>query len=129
MPVAMPTGAYYMTILESFAQIPLMFYISLLFLPVSIYGYLTFGKPKKKIVAAAANPADQLKKKALDVKRETTSAIFLGATIAFSVSLVVSMGILVGDYKNSHNLFAETKPAATLPPAMNNVFPPAPTGN
>ena len=114
-----------MTILETFAQIPLMFYISLVFLPVTLFGYLTFSKPKKKISAAAANPADQLKQKAVDLKRESTSAIFLGATIAFGTAFLFSLGIIIGDYKNSRNLFAENLLAGTFPPAMENVFPPA----
>ena len=117
-----------MTILESFAQIPLMFYISLFFLPVTTYGYLLFAKPKKKVSAAAANPADQLKKKAFNVKRESILTLFLGATMAFGAGLLVSIGILVGDYKNSRNLFAETLPAASIPPAQQNIFPPASVG-
>jgi len=117
-----------MTILESFAQIPLMLYISLILLPVTTYGYLVFAKPKKKVAAAAANPADQLKKKALDVKRESISALFLGATVAFCAGLLVGFGILISDYKNSRNLFAETMPAASFPPVQENVFPPATDG-
>jgi hypothetical protein len=117
-----------MTILETFLQIPTMFYVSLVFLPVTLFGYLTFSKPKKKVSAAAANPADTLKGKAPDVRRESTSAIFLGATIAFGAGLLISISMLVADYKNSRGLFAESLPAATFPPAMDNVFPPVPTG-
>jgi len=117
-----------MTILESFAQIPLMFYISLFFLPIVIYGYLVFSKPKKKIAAVAANPADQLKGKALDLKRESICVLFLGSSIAFGMGLLVSLGTLIGDYKNSRNLFAETLPAAAYPPGLEDVYPPAPVG-
>jgi len=106
--------------------IPIMFYISTLFLPVSLFGYLTFAKPKKKILARAANPADTLKEQRVDTERELTAAIFLGATIAFSAGLLISISWLIGDYKSSRNLFAESLPAASFPPAMQNVFPPAP---
>ncbi len=117
-----------MTILETFKQIPVMFYFSLFFLPVALYGYLAFSKPKKRQAAVSANPADTLKEKRLDMKRESIMVICLGATLALGAGLLISISWLVGDYKNSRNLFAESLPAASFPPASLDIFPPAPAG-
>lgn len=116
-----------MTILESFAQIPIMFYISLFFLPITFYSYFVFSKPKKRISAAAANPSDQLKGVALDLRREMTAIISLGATIAFGLMLTLTIWGLIDDYKNSRNLFAESLSVASFPPLIENIYPPVPT--
>jgi hypothetical protein len=116
-----------MTILESFAQIPLMLYISLPLLPAALYGYLHFSKPLKAIAAAAANPADQLREKKINIGREFLSSLFLGSCIGLGLAMLVSFSWIIGDYKNSRGLFAVALPASALPPIASYVFPPAPT--
>jgi len=116
-----------MTILEMFMLIPVMFYLSAISLPIMLFGYFTYSKPKKRILAKSANPADTLKEQKVDAKRESTSAMFLGATIAFGAGLLISMGWLVNDYKNSERLFAESLPAASYPPTIEDPVPPAPS--
>jgi len=116
-----------MAILETLSFIPLMFYLSVIFLPLSLWGYFTFPKSKKKIAAKSANPADVLKARQINAKRELISGFFLGATIAFAFSLLISLSWLISDYKNNRNLFAETLPPASYPPALSENFPPGPS--
>jgi hypothetical protein len=114
-----------MTILESFAQIPLSLYISLLLLPGALYGYLHFSKPLKTIAAAAANPADQLRDKKINIRRESFSSALLGASIGLGITMILSFNWIIGDYKNGRGLFAATLPPAAFPPAMSFELPPA----
>jgi len=114
-----------MTILESFARVPLMLYISLLVMPGALYGYFHFSKPLKTIVAAAANPADQLRDKKVNIKRVSMLSIFLGMCIGLGIAMLISFGWIIDDYKNSRGLFAKVLPAAAFPPAASYDFPPA----
>ncbi|MCU0653618.1 MAG: hypothetical protein MUD10_05165 [Candidatus Pacebacteria bacterium] len=115
-----------MTIIETFAQVPLMLYISLVLLPGALWGYFFFSKPKKTIAAAAANPADQLKEKKINIEREFFQSLLLGACVGLGISLTVSLGWVIDDYKNNRGLFAAELPVATYPPSMGLEFPPAP---
>ena len=118
-----------MSILESFARIPLMLYMALLLMPLSLYGYFRFSKPLKSIAAAAANPADQLRDKKINLRREFLMSLFLSACIGLAAVMLISFSWIIDDYKNSRGLFAATLPAATLPPSQSNLFPPAPPAN
>jgi len=102
-----------------------MLYVSMLMLPFVLYGYLA-ASPPKTVVAAKADPGAQLKGKKISVRRELRSAIFLGASIAFVVAIIIFLGGLVVDYKNSQGLFALPLPNATFPPAPTAQLPPAP---
>ncbi len=118
-----------MSILESFAQIPLMLYLALLLMPLALYGYFRFSKPVKSIAAAAANPADQLRDKKINLRREFLMALFLSGCIGLAAVMLISFGGIIDDYKNNRGLFATPLPAATLPPSQTYVFPPAPVVN
>lgn len=116
-----------MTILETFLKITPMLYVSMVMLPIMLYGYLVTSKSKKRVAAALANPADQLRVKRIDVRREFTSALFLGGCIAFGAAIIFFTASIVIDFKNSSGLFAVPLAPATFPPAPNNmVYPPEP---
>ena len=115
-----------MAILELLSQIPLMFYFSAILLPAALYAFLTVSKPKKTVAALAANPADQLKEKKINVKKEFTSSLLLALIVAFGAAIIISIGDIIGDYKNDAGIFAKIMPPASFPPAPGYVFPPAP---
>jgi hypothetical protein len=116
----------YMTAIQTLAQIPAMLYVSIILLPLSLYGFLVQSAPKKAVPAKIANPGDQLKEKKVDVRREALSSFFLGASIAFGASVVILVGGIIADYKDNRGLFAIPLPAAAYPPAPEYVYPPAP---
>lgn len=115
-----------MATLQILAQIPPMLYISLILLPPALYGFFAASGNKKKAPARLADPADQLREKTVDVRRESISGIFLGVTIALAAAAVLLIGGIIGDYKNSRGLFSVVLPAATFPPAPEYALPPAP---
>jgi hypothetical protein len=115
-----------MGILESLSRIPPMFYLAALLLPAAVFGYSTVSKPKKTVAAKFADPAEQLKIKKIDARRETRAAGFLGLSIACGLALLISIGQIIGDYKNDQGLFAVELPALSFPPAPDTVLPPAP---
>jgi len=94
--------------------------------PAALYGFFAASTPSKAIPARDENPADQLKEKKVDARREALSSLFLGATIAFGAAAVIILGGIIVDYKNSQGLFAVALPAATFPPAPDYILPPAP---
>lgn len=103
-----------------------MFYLSAFLLPAAVFGYLTASKPKKTIAAKSADPAEQLKIKKIDARRETRASTLLGLAIAAGLALLISIGQIIGDYKNDRGLFAVELPALSFPPAPDTVLPPAP---
>ena len=115
-----------MTILETFLSITPMLYVSIVLLPAALYGYLVVSKPKRHTSILMANPGDQLKEKTVDVRKEIVSALFLGSMIALGAAIIVFVGGIVADFKSSNGIFAVIMPAATTPPSLDNVFPPAP---
>lgn len=115
-----------MPIIEALGQIPPIFYFSAFLLLPAFYGFLLFSKPQKTIAAKAANPADQLKQKKINLKKELKAALSLSLAIACGFGVLSAMGDIVRDYKNDEGLFAENLPASTLPPAPEIVLPPAP---
>jgi hypothetical protein len=84
------------------------------------------SKTKKRVAAALANPADQLKEKKINVRKEVVSAVFLGSSIAFGVGIIFLISSVVINYKDSSGIFAIPLPAATYPPAPGAVYPPQP---
>jgi len=106
-----------------------MLYASIVLLPVALYGYLSTSKSKKVVVASAASPGDQLREKSASVGRELLSALFLGSTLAFGVAIIIFLGGIVVDYKESRGIFAVVLPGETLPPAPAYSFPPAPVSD
>jgi hypothetical protein len=42
------------------------------------------------------------------------------------LALLISIGQIIGDYKNDQGLFAVELPALSFPPAPDTVLPPAP---
>jgi|GEM_PF-800577 len=115
-----------MTVLQTFLSITPMLYISIIMLPVCLYLFLVFSKPKKTIAAATADPAGQLLEKRVDFSREFKSSVVLGATVAFGAAILIFLSGIVVDYRNSTGLFAVALPPATLPPIPTYVYPPAP---
>lgn len=115
-----------MTILETFLKIDPMLYVSMFLLPVVLYGYLVASRTKKRVAAALANPADQLKEKKINVRKEVTASIFLGTSIALGAAIILIISNVVIDFKNSSGLFAVPLAAATFPPAPSSVYPSAP---
>jgi len=115
-----------MEILEIIKQIPAAFYLSLALLPVAVWGFFAASKPKKMIPAESADPAEQLKAKKVNLKKEIQSGLFLGAAIAAGLGIFISLGMIIGDYKNDRGMFAAVLPPFSLPPAPEAVLPPAP---
>ncbi|MGB2631532.1 MAG: hypothetical protein WBC48_01285 [Minisyncoccales bacterium] len=115
-----------MTIIETLAKIDPMLYASMFLLPFVLYGYLVSSKSKKRIAASLANPADQLREKKINIRKEITASLFLGGSVAFAAAIIIIIGFLVMDFKNSRGLFAVPLPAATFPPAPSWVYPSAP---
>ncbi len=115
-----------MEIIAFLGQIPAAFYLSLALLPVAVWGFFAASKPKKTVSAESADPAEQLKAKKVNLKKEIRSGLFLGAAIAAGLGLFISLGMIVGDYKNDRGMFAAALPPLSLPPAPEAVVPPAP---
>lgn len=107
-------------------QTPIMLYVSLLFLPVMIFGFFSAHGRRRKISASKANPADALKGAKINERREILSSLFSGAAIAFGAAIIILSGDLISDYKNSRGVFAPALPVATIPPAISAAFPPPP---
>jgi len=115
-----------MSIFETLSQIPPMFYLAALLLPAALFGYFFVAKPKKTIAAKSADPAEQLKAKKLDARREARISALLGLSIACGLALLISIGQIIGDYKNDRGLFAAELPPLSFPPAPDSELPPAP---
>lgn len=115
-----------MAILEIIKQIPTAFYLSLVILPIAVWGFFAASKPKKTILAKNADPAEQLKAKKVNLKKEIQSGLLLGTAIAAGLGLFISLGMIIGDYKNDRGMFAVILPPLSLPPAPEAVLPPAP---
>jgi hypothetical protein len=115
-----------MEILEIIKQIPAAFYLSLALLPAAVWGFFAVSKPKKTILAKNADPAEQLKTKKVNFKKEIRSGLLLGTAIAAGLGLFISLGIVIGDYKNDRGIFAAVLPPLSLPPAPEAILPPAP---
>lgn len=110
---------------QFFQQTPIMLYVSVMFLPVMIFGL--FSLPKgKKVSAKKADPAEALKDARVNPRREFLSALFFGGSIAFGLAILIFLGDIIGDYKNSRGVFARALPLAAIPPAFADVLPPAP---
>jgi len=115
-----------MEILEILKQIPAAFYLSSALLPAAVWGFFAVSKPKKTISAQSADPAEQLKAKKVNLKKEIRSGLLLGTAIAAGLGLFISLGIVIGDYKNDRGIFAAVLPPLSLPPAPEAILPPAP---
>ena len=115
-----------MEILEIIKQIPTAFYLSLVILPIAVWGFFVASKPKKTISAKNADPAEQLRAKKVNLKKEIQSGLLLGTAIAAGMGLFISLGMIIGDYKNDRGIFAAVLPPLSLPPAPETVLPPAP---
>lgn len=115
-----------MEILEILKQIPAAFYLSSALLPAAVWGFFAVSKPKKTISAQSADPAEQLKAKKVNLKKEIRSGLLLGTAIAAGLGLFISLGIVIGDYKNDRGIFAAVLPPLSPPPAPEAILPPAP---
>jgi len=117
-----------MTILETFLSITPMLYVSIILMPLALFGFLSVSKTKRATVDSAnpVSPGDQLKEKTTDTGKEMLSSLFLASTLAFGAAIVFFVANIVADYKESRGIFAVIMPAATFPPAPDHVVPPAP---
>ena len=120
-----------MTILETFLSITPMLYVSIIMMPLALFGFLSVAKKKRTAILAArtdspTNPGDQLKEKNTDTSKEMLSSLFLAATMAFGLAIAFFVANIVTDYKDSRGIFAVVMPAATFPPAPAHIVPDGP---
>lgn len=115
-----------MEIFEILGEIPLMFYLSIVVFPAAFWGYFSVSKPKKTVSAKDADPAEQLKNKKINAARELRAAALMSVAVACGAAILVSLGQIIGDYKNDEGLFAKIIPPTSLPPAPPAALPPAP---
>ena len=115
-----------MTLLEALSQITPLLYASILLLPLFLWGYFKFSKSKKIVSIDQAIPGDQLKEKTVDAGREFLVSFFLGGTLALGAAIIIFLGQIISDYKNSEGIFASVVPNETYPPGPSFTFPPKP---
>lgn len=95
-------------------------------MPVSLLGYFKYSRPLKTINAASANPADQLKERKVNIKREMITSLFLGSCIGLGIGIILSLSWVIDDYKNNRGLFAPTLSITSIPAAPKYDLPAVP---
>lgn len=116
-----------MTFSEALFQIPIMFYATLILLPVAITAYFLAGKKKRALPLRSVDPARILGSGGgVNVKREVAVNLLLGAVLGLGLSLIIFIGAIGADWYNSTGLFAVILPRDTYPPKISDVFPPHP---
>jgi len=115
-----------MTFQDALFQIPIMFYATVVLLPVFITVYFVAGRKKRIVSPKSADPASVLKAQGVNVKRVLSSNILLGVVFGLVFSLVFFIVTIGSEWYYSTGLFAVDLPYDTFPPQINDITPPHP---
>lgn len=115
-----------MTFNDALTEIPVMFYVTLILLPVMIVSYFVVGRDKRSVRLSSASPEQMLLASRINVKRVLIINILLGAVLGLGLSLMIFITMISFDWYNNTGLFAVNLPYDTYPPAMVDAMPPQP---